>query len=297
MKKNLLTIFTLLLVFPALFTSPLLSQESNPQEIKIKWVTGPATGNMNGIAEIKIPAKYRFADGDDTRKIMELYGNPPTNREVGYLEPDSSAWFIVFEFDETGYVKDDEKNSLDADQILKSIKEGTEQSNEWRKEKGMPELHVVGWHKKPAYNPETNNLEWAIINESAGHKGINYNIRYLGRKGVMEVVIVVDEKGLKDAVAAANKLLATYTFTQGNKYSEFREGDKIAEYGLAALIAGGAGAAAIKTGLLQKFWKLIVAGVVAAGAGIKRLFSRKKSSGEAVTTEAVTQDDGNAENS
>jgi uncharacterized membrane-anchored protein len=261
------------------------AQENSGSQVKVNWVYGPATADMDGIAEIKIPDKYRFANGDDTRKIMELYGNPPTDIEAGYLEPENGNWFIVFEFDETGYIKDDEKNSLDADAILKSIRQGTEESNKWRKEKGMPDLTILGWQKKPSYNPETNNLEWAIINESSGSKNVNYNIRFLGRKGVMSVIVVADEQGLNTAVAAANKLLKTYTFTEGNKYSEFTKGDKIAEYGLAALIAGGAGAAAIKTGLLQKFWKFIVAGLVAAGAGIKRLFTGKKSSGEVVKRE------------
>ncbi len=276
----------------AVLTLPLAAQENSGGEVKINWVYGPATANMNGIAEIKIPDKYRFANGDDTRKIMELYGNPPTDLETGYIEPERRDWFIVFEFDETGYIKDDEKNSLDADAILKSIKEGTKESNKWRKEKGMPDLAIIGWQKKPSYNTATNNLEWAIINESAGSRNINYNIRFLGRKGVMSVIIVADEKGLNSAVAAANKMLTTYSFTEGNKYSEFTKGDKIAEYGLAALIAGGAGAAALKTGLLQKFWKFIVAGLVAAGAGIKRLFSGKKSSGE-----VVKQEDDKTENS
>ena len=285
MRKLILCILTLLVAAGAVFTAPLTAQENSGGEIKINWVYGPAAVNMDGIAEIKIPDKYRFANGDDTRKIMELYGNPPTDLEAGYLEPENREWFIVFEFDKTGYIKDDEKNSLDADAILKSIKEGTSESNKWRKEKGMPDLTILGWQKKPSYNPETNNLEWAIINESAGSRNINHNIRFLGRKGVMSVIIVADEKGLNNAVVSANRLLTTYNFTEGNKYSEFKKGDKIAEYGLAALIAGGAGAAAIKTGLLQKFWKFIVAGFVALGAGIKRLFTGRKSSGEAVKQE------------
>lgn len=282
MKRIMLHVLTLFASTAICFMPQLSAQENSGGEIKINWVYGPATADMNGIAEIKIPDRYRFANGDDTRKIMELYGNPPTDLETGYLEPESRAWFIVFEFDETGYIKDDEKNSLDPDAILKSIKEGTAESNKWRKEKGMPDLTILGWQKKPSYNPVTNNLEWAIINESAGSKNINYNIRFLGRKGVMSVIVVADEKGLNSAVSAANKLLTTYSFTEGNRYSEFKKGDKIAEYGLAALIAGGAGAAAIKTGLLQKFWKFIVAGIVALGAGIKRIFTGKKSSGEVV---------------
>ena len=148
MKKRILYVPVLLLAAGAFFTASLMAQESGG-EIKIDWVYGPATANMDGIAEIKIPDKYRFANGDDTRKIMELYGNPPTDLEKGFLKPENREWFIVFEFDETGYIKDDEKNSLDADAILKSIKEGTAESNKWRKEKGMPDLTIVGWQKKP----------------------------------------------------------------------------------------------------------------------------------------------------
>ena len=46
-------------------------------------------------------------------------------------------------------------------------------------------------------------------------------------------------------------------------------------YGLAALVAGGAGVALVQSGLLARFWKLIVAGVLALGAGVKRIFTGK----------------------
>ncbi len=57
----------------------------------------------------------------------------------------------------------------------------------------------------------------------------------------------------------------------------------MAEYGLTALVAGGAGVVAAKTGLLAKFWKFIVAGVVAIGAFFKRIFGfgKKDASGTA----------------
>ena len=64
-------------------------------------------------------------------------------------------------------------------------------------------------------------------------------------------------------------------------YAEYRKGDKVAEYGLTALIAGGATYAAVKTGLLgvvitfvKKLWYLIVAGIAAIWGGIKRFFRR-----------------------
>jgi uncharacterized membrane-anchored protein len=68
-------------------------------------------------------------------------------------------------------------------------------------------------------------------------------------------------------------LLGGLTFVPGQKYSEFRAGDKIAEYGLTALIAGGAAAVALKSGLLAKLWKVIVVALVALASAMKRLFA------------------------
>jgi DNA-directed RNA polymerase beta' subunit len=47
---------------------------------------------------------------------------------------------------------------------------------------------------------------------------------------------------------------------------------------LTALVAGGAGAIAAKTGLLAKAWKLILVGIAAVGAWLKKLFGGDKSS-------------------
>jgi uncharacterized membrane-anchored protein len=73
-------------------------------------------------------------------------------------------------------------------------------------------------------------------------------------------------------------LLADYSFQSGHRYAEYRQGDKVAQYGLAALIAGGAAVGAAKLGLFawlavffKKAWKLIVVAVVAVAAGLRRL--------------------------
>ena len=79
-----------------------------------------------------------LANGNDTRQIMETFGNLTSNQEVGLVAPESFDWFIVFEFDPVGYVKDDDKDDLDADGMLKSIREGTEYANEQREKMGVP---------------------------------------------------------------------------------------------------------------------------------------------------------------
>ena len=50
--------------------------------------------------------------------------------------------------------------------------------------------------------------------------------------------------------------------------------DKLAEYGLTALVVGGGAAVLAQTGLLAKLWKPIAAFFVALGLGVKKLFSR-----------------------
>ena len=248
--------------------------EEGEAQITVDWVTGPSDADIGKMATIKLPEGYVFADGDDTRKIMEYYGNQITDREVGYIAPQDQSWFMVFEFEETGYIKDDEKEDCDQDASLDSLKEGTKQGNEWRKENNIPEMEVVGWHTAPFYNEKTNNLEWGIEFASNGNQIINYNIRYLGRKGVMEVILVCNPDQLEKAIDETQSLLVSYSFTKGNKYSEFVSGDKMAKYGLSALVAGGTIAAAAKSGLLQRFWKFILIGLAAAGGFIKKFFGR-----------------------
>jgi uncharacterized membrane-anchored protein len=248
----------------------------------LNWTKGPSTATMKSIAEIGVPKDFMFTDGDGTRKLMEAVGNLTSGSEVGLLAPTSMVWFVVFRFSDDGYVKDDEKDKLDAGKMLTSIKKGTERGNEERKRRGWPTMNIVGWDLKPAYDPSTHNLEWAIRGESQGEQIVNHNTRILGRKGVMEVKLVVDPDKYEAVLPEFKELLTTYNYKAGERYAEYRPGDKLAKYGLAALVTGGAVAVAAKTGLLttialffKKGAKLIVVAVVAVIAALKRfLFGR-----------------------
>jgi uncharacterized membrane-anchored protein len=72
-------------------------------------------------------------------------------------------------------------------------------------------------------------------------------------------------------------------FNPGNRYADFdAKTDKVAEYGLAALVAGGVAAKLGFFGklfaLLLAFKKLIIVGVAVAGTSLVKLFGRKKES-------------------
>jgi uncharacterized membrane-anchored protein len=189
---------------------------------------------------------------------------------------------MVFEYHDVGYVKDDDKDKIDADALLKNITEGTEQANKVRKERGIPGLHVVGWEEKPNYDPVTHNFQWALLaRNDDGSEVVNYNLRLLGRGGYMSVTLVEDPKKLAFSKPKMKAVLAGFAYNQGSRYAEWRSGDKIAEYGLAALVAGGAGVAAAKLGLfallakfLAKAGKAIVLLIVGIGAAIKRAWEK-----------------------
>ncbi len=263
-----------------------LPAEASPVE-RLAWKLGPATGDLQGRATIKFPAEFRFVGAADTRKLLEMAGNQTDGSELGALEHRADGWWVIFEFEDIGYVKDDEKDELDADKLLASYQRGAEQDNERRRDAGLPPLHVVGWHTKPHYNQETKNLEWAIIVESEGEQSINHNVRLLGRKGVTKVTLVLDAlKDLEVTLPVFRSLLADFRYASGESYAEYREGDSVAKFGLSALVLGGAAAGAYKLGLLgglfaffKKGWKLAVFAVAGLATWIRNLVLGKRPPG------------------
>lgn len=287
----------------SLCLSPATAQE---EEVALNWIYGPNICPLGSVAEINLPAGYQFVDGDGTRLIMEWLENPTDGRELGMVMPEPTEdsgleWFVVFDFDPIGYVKDDEKDELDADAIIQSITEGTEQANQIRRERGWEEVHVLGWHTPPFYDERSNNLTWAIIGGSTTGQSVNLSTRVLGRGGAMSADLVVGDEDLALALDGYGQLIEQLKFTSGHRYAEFREGDKVAKYGLTALIAGGAGAVAMKTGLLARFWKFIVFGLIAVLSAARRFLGRFLGGGkkeaasvqptERVEVEAIPVDD------
>jgi uncharacterized membrane-anchored protein len=242
----------------------------------VKWQEGPSLGNLGGVAEIHVPAGCVFTGADDTRTLMEAMENPVSGTEMGFVAPADKDWFVVFEFDAVGYVRDDEKSSLNADAMLKAIQQGNEASNKERRRRGWPAMTILGWEQEPRYNEVTHNLEWAIKAESEGKVVVNHNTRMLGRGGVMRVTLVADPTMLTSILPEYRNVLSGYRFREGHGYGEFRPGDKIAKYGLTALVAGGAAAVAVKTGVFKWVWKGLVLGALALAGLVKKLFSTKK---------------------
>jgi uncharacterized membrane-anchored protein len=259
---------------------------------EIQPIKGPAIGKLGDIAEIKVPEGYGFIQQKDMKEFMEKTHNFYSSDELGVLftEDKKSGYMALFSFDDIGYIKDADKEKLDADKMWQSMVDNSKEANKERAEKGWEAIDLVGWELKPQYNPDNHRLEWAKRLKEKGEEFINYNTRVLGRKGVMEVTLVPNSEDMAAVLAHFNNDIQGFDFTNGNKYAEWTTGDKVAEIGLAALVVGGAGAIAAKTGILGKLWALIlpffakawalvVAGLAALSSFFKRLFGIGKKQG------------------
>lgn len=255
--------------------------ERNPLA-ELDWQVGPTEGSIGNKAKIHVPEGYVFLGKEDTKKLMEMMQNIPGENEYVFA-PNDLGWFAVFEFSPVGYVKDDE--TLDAQSLLDTVTRGTEQGNIERRKRGWSTMTILGWRFQPRYDKQSKLLEWAFLakEDESNSQIINYNTRLLGRTGVMEVVLVADPDVLDKSVGAFKNAINGYSFVPGERYAEYREGDRVAEFGLAALIAGGAAAVATKKG----FWaaivgffiaakKLVLAAVIGLFAWVVSLFKRKK---------------------
>ena len=191
-------------------------------------------------------------------------------------------WFSVFTFVDEGYVKDDEKINPDA--LLATLKENNVADAEERKKRGLPALLLEGWFIPPRYDAATKRLEWAtLLRSDSGQKNVNFTTKVLGRRGHMHMVLVSSPESLDGDIKEFKSSLQGFDYVSGERYSEWTQGDKVAAYGLGALVLGGAAAIATKkglwallVGLVTAGWKLIAGLVVAALAGVGSIFKKKK---------------------
>lgn len=273
-----------------------------PLQLALAFLTGAAalpaqqltlrTGTfpIGDVAQVKVPADCRFLDANDTKTLIEkVWHNPPGMTYLGALvpagfEPNAAAsWAVIMSYKADGFVKDAEAASINYDQLLQQIRSAMTQVNEQRKKEGYPSIEMVGWAEPPRYDSVTHKLYWARelkFGESTQHT-LNYNIRILGRHGILVLNAVAAMSQLAEVRRATPEILQAVNFQPGNRYTDFNSHtDKIAEYGIAALIVGGIAAKAgffklLLVGILAAK-KFIILAFVAVGGFFKKLFKKKK---------------------
>lgn len=243
----------------------------------------------DGIATLQLDQDfYYLAPGDSERLLTEGWGNPPGIKTLGMIMPQSinplkrGSWGVVITYRGDGHVSDDDAAKIDYDALLQKMKDADLKHNEERKKQGYPGLQLIGWAEPPHYDAQAHKLYWAreLKADGADEDTLNYSIRVLGRKGVLELNAVAAMRDLPTIKQEMPKVLAQTNFTDGNRYNDFDPStDKVAAYGLAALVAGGIAA---KAGLFAKLGimllalkKFIVIGLVAVAGFFRKLFGGK----------------------
>lgn len=259
------------------------------EEANKTLVQGPAKIEFKDQATFSLPQGSGFVPAAAAARYMRAVGNVIDDKSlIGMIIPttQNADWFVTVEFKKDGYVRDDDARDWKADDMLKSLREGTEQANASRKERGIPEVEVGGWAEAPAYDSATHRLVWSLIVRDKGeaansaHTGVNYRTLALGRDGYLTLTMVTNLSSLAAEKSIANNLLAAIDYHNGKRYTDFSAStDHVAEYGLAALVVGVAakkiGLIAVIAAFAAKFFKIGLLAVLAFGAAIKRFFKRE----------------------
>jgi uncharacterized membrane-anchored protein len=249
-------------------------------------VPGPNSVTLREQATLTLPEGFGFVPAKEGADVMKVMGNGTDNRFLGLVLPlqKDSKFFVSVEYESAGYIKDDEAKEWDAAGLLQTLKDGTEAANAERERRGIDPIKVTRWVEPPAYDSATHRLVWSaeatLKNGADPDPTINYNTYVLGREGYVSANLITTASTVETDRREAAPLLSAFVFNGGKRYEDFNSStDKIAAYGLTALIGG---IAAKKLGLLAlgaaffvKFAKIIIVGVVAVGAAARKFFGGK----------------------
>jgi uncharacterized membrane-anchored protein len=271
------------------------SEASRKAELGAAWQAagkagsgGPSDITLIDQATLKLPAGYFFVPKAEGVRVLRALGNVIDDSTfVGLVvgQHQNDQWMVVIRYIKEGYIKDDDAKNWNADELLKNISDGVEQTNKDRVARGFPEVQVIGWLEPPGYDAATHRLVWSLLAKDKdgpdiAQRSVNYNTYALGRDGYFSLNLLSGAERIASEKAMAHELLADLSYNAGKRYEDFSATtDRIAEYGLAALIGGIAvkklGLFALFAALVLKFAKVILVGVAVLGAGVMKFFRRK----------------------
>ena len=131
-------------------------------------VAGPSDVKLADQALLKLPAGLVYYPPAQAGRLLSAMGNRMGEGVLGMVISPDADWFIVMRFNKSGYIKDDDAREWNVDDLLKGMKEGTEESNKERKSRGLAEIEVVGWVEAPKYEATTHRLVWALESKERG---------------------------------------------------------------------------------------------------------------------------------
>jgi uncharacterized membrane-anchored protein len=237
-----------------------------------------------GVGEITVPTGFRYLDAAQSTQVLTKFWGNPNGESLGMLFPankgplDEGGWAFVVEYEKMGYVKDDDAEDINYDDLLKDMQESSEETNKERAEAGYEPVALVGWAAKPFYDKSLNVLHWAkeLKFGEATENTLNYNVRLLGRKGVLNLNAVGSISQLAEVRGTIPEVIKSVTFSKGLQYADFNpDMDEVAAYGIGGLVAGKVLAKIGFFAVILKFWKIGLGLLAAAWTAIRRFFGAK----------------------
>lgn len=237
-------------------------------------------------ATLNIPDEFYFLSAKDAETVLvDVWGNPPGQNVLGMIFPanftpfDAESWAVTVEYEQDGYVSDEDAADIDYTELLVQMQQDTAEASKERVEHGYEPIALVGWAAKPFYDQAQHKLHWAKEIQFGDNEvnTLNYNIRVLGRKGVLVLNFIAGMEQLPQINQNLDSVLALAEFDSGAQYADFNpELDQVAAYGLGALVAGKVlaktGFLALALVFLKKFGVFILLGL---GALLRKLFAKK----------------------
>jgi len=250
---------------------------------------------LSTIAELKVPRGYRFTDAKGARTFLEQMKSPVPPDVAGILAPESGGWWVTFDFSNIGHLKDDSRDQIDPAAILKTVTARIERENRERLSQGLVAIAPMVWALEPTYDSNSHTLEWALRAEGRTGSLINHTIHLLGRRAILNANVRLYNNAAE--LAPLKDLVKGAAFKEGEGYTDFRIGDKIAPSTLGELVAAGSfwkensDASATNSSAATLLWiglALLVCGGVASLGFIskrhrkaKRVIANEVSDGEA----------------
>ncbi|MFA6021933.1 MAG: DUF2167 domain-containing protein [Rhodospirillales bacterium] len=276
-------------------TSPVWAQQEAADILRTLQFQSGTISLGGNLAQLTLSDNFRFLNNADTQTFLtRIWGNPPGagRNALGMIVPvdmsssDDSNWAALVSYDPSGYVSDEEAGKIDYDELMADMKKAVAEASKERVQHGHEKLELLGWAKKPFYDAKEKKMYWAkrLRFGDAAEEALNYEIRILGRKGVLDLNVVASMNSLPSIDQRVDAILSMVEFNKGNTYAEFNPSvDQAAAYGLAGLVAGGvltkAGFFKGLIALLFASKKLLGLTLIGGGAAIwgaiKALFRRK----------------------
>lgn len=266
MTEKILFILSMLLVS---INSQVYANETHDErfmrkfEASLDYKKGTVPISENRVT-LKLMEGFRFLDERDSKKVISgLWGQDiPENSDGAILPPgigpfSDHNWAYVISFDPIGHICDTIDVTIDSEKLMSKLKQNLVNENLKRQNENRQTMQIVDWEIKPVYDKTIRCLYWAIKYSFSNEiqNEIIYNIKILGRNGVLSIYTQVNEKlgdlprnNIKDIIRSAK-------FNPGQEYEAFSENTgSFSKSNLSELITG--------TGIKEETIKEIIIDII-----------------------------------